>query len=201
MTQIPKSLADRGKERIDVRVELQQLESSISELKVQFEQYFAGLLPLPPDKLNDQVKRHLRKLFSAPFKSSEMNFKLRGLESRYRTYQMYWERTLKQREEGSYSKDVFKANMRERHQHEDRQAETVGGKAEKGIKDLFSSYKSALEKETGISQNIDYKAFQRSVIERAKELKAKHAGKKLSFKVVVKDGKVSLEARIKKQAQ
>ena len=127
-----------------------------------------------------------------------MNFKLRALEGRYRTYHMYWERVLRQREEGSYSKDLFKAEMRERNTFEDKRSQTHEGKVEKGMKDLFNSYKSALEAQTGSSHNIDYKAFQRSLVQRARELKSKHAGKKLSFKVVVKDGKVALQARIKK---
>lgn len=194
----PKSLEERAMARRDVRAELHELETLINELKVQFEQYFAGILPFPPDKLHSQVKTRIRQLFSAPFKNSEMNFKLKALEGRYRTYHMYWERVQRQREEGSYSKDVFKADMRERHHVEDRHSETREGQVEKGMKELFNSYKAALENQTGSKQNIDYKAFQRSLVNRARDLKAKHAGKKLSFKVVVKDGKVSLQARIKK---
>lgn len=198
MDEVPKNSESRHNSRAQMRVELDRLEADINELKIQFEQYFAGLSKFPPDKLQANVKREIRRLLGAPFKNSELSFRLRSLEGRYRTYHTYWERVLKQREAGAYSKDLFKADMRERHAKEDQHAQTAEGKVEKGMHDLFSSYKTALEKETGMKQNIDFKAFQRSLVSRARELKAKHAGKKISFKVVVQDGKVSLQARVKK---
>ncbi|MBX7144854.1 MAG: hypothetical protein K1X79_10420 [Oligoflexia bacterium] len=198
MDQTPKDSESGQVTRAQIRSQLDQLEANINDLKVQFEQYFAGLNKFPPDKLHAQVKREIRRLLAAPFKNSELSFRLRALEGRYRTYHTYWERVQKQREAGAYSKDVFKADLRVRHAKEDQHAQTAEGKVERGMHDLFSSYKSALEKESGMKQNIDFKAFQRSLVSRARELKAKHAGKKISFKVVVQDGKVSLQARVKK---
>ena len=192
-----KTLEERAHGRMDVRGELAQLDSMISDLKVQFEQYFSGLAPFPPDKLQAQVKRTIRTLLSAPFKNSEMSFRLRTLENRYQTYNTYFERVLRQREEGSYKRDVFKADIRERHAMEDRHAQTAQGVAEKGLQSLFSSYKAALEKQTGMPQNIDFNAFQKSLLTRAKDFKAKNAGKKVTFKVVVKNGKVTVQAQVK----
>lgn len=197
--QSEKSLEERAHARLDVRAELDQLEGSIADLKVQFEQYFSGLAPFPPDKLHTEVKRKIRQLLSAPFKNSEMSFRLRSLEHRYRTFNTYFERVLRQREEGSYKRDVFKADFRERHAQEDKHAQTAQGAAEKGMQSLFNSYKAALEKQAGMPQNVDFKAFQKSLVARAKDFKAKHAGKKVSFKVVVKDGKVTVQARIKSE--
>ena len=192
-----KSLEERAHGRVDLRFELDQLEARISDLKVQFEQYFSGILQFPPDKLHTEVKRTIRRLLSAPFKNSEMTFRLRSLENRYSTYNTYFERVLRQREEGSYKRDVFKADIRERHAHEDRHAQTAQGAAERGMQSLYNSYKAALEKQTGMPQNVDFKAFQQSLLARAKDFKAKHAGKKVTFKVVVKEGKVSVQARVK----
>lgn len=201
MNEQKKSLEERAHGRLDVRAELDKLEAKIADLKVQFEQYFSGIHPFPPDKLHAEVKRTIRHLLSAPFKNSEMSFRLRSLESRYRTYNTYFERVLRQREEGSYQRDVFKADIRERHAYEDSRAQTAQGMAEKGMQSLFNSYKAALEKQTGMPQNVDFKAFQKSLLARAKDFKAKHAGKKVSFKVVVKDGKVSVQARVKKESE
>ena len=199
MVEQEKSLEERAHGRMNVRHELDQLEAKIADLKVQFEQYFSGLAPFPPDKLHAEVKRTIRTLLSAPFKNSEMSFRLRSLEGRYRTFNTYFERVLRQREEGSYKRDVFKADIRERNSMEDKHAQTAQGVAEKGMQTLFNSYKAALEKQTGIPQNVDFQAFQKSLVARAKDFKEKNAGKKVTFAVIVKNGKVTVQARVKKE--
>ena len=199
MTEEEKSLEERARARMDLRKELDRLDTSISDLKVQFEQYFSGLNPFPPDQLHAEVKRHIRKLMNAPFKNSEMSFRLRTLENRYSTFNTYFERVMRQREEGSYKRDVFKADIRERNAIEDRQAQTAQGVAQKGMQALFNSYKAALEKQTGMQQNINFESFQKNLLARAKDFKAKHADKKVTFKVVVKNGKVTVQAKLKAQ--
>jgi len=194
---VPFTAKERAFEKLDLRAELDKLESLISELKVQYEQYFTGLLPLSPDKMHNDVKRKIRQLLKAPFKNHALNFRMKTLEGRYSTFNTYWQRILKQREDGTYTKDVFKANLRERNALEDARSETASGKAEKSMQVLFNSYREALEKTTGQKQNLDYQAFQKSLVERAKEFKARHQDKKVTFKVVVKDGNVSIKAKVK----
>ena len=184
-------------ERVDVREELDRLESMIKDLRLQYEQYFTGLLPLPPDKLHADVKRMLRHLRKAPFKSSAMSYRLRTLDGRYATWNTYWQRVLREREEGTYSKDVFKANLRERIAQEEAKAETAEGAAEKSFQNLFHAYQSALEKHQGKRPDIDFNKFKESLVARAKEFRQKHADKKLAFKVVVKGGKVVVQAKVK----
>ena len=127
-----------------------------------------------------------------------MGFRLRAIENRYQTYHTYWERVLKQREDGTYSKDVFKANLREKRAFEEAHAGTAEGVAERGMVSLFNAYKMALEKQTGKVPQLDFKAFHTSLVQRAKDLKAKTGAEKLSFKVMVKNGKVTVQAKAKK---
>ena len=181
-------------ERIDVRFELDTLEEQLESLRIHYEQFFTGLIPLAPDKQHAEVKRRIRKLLKAPFRNSEMSFRLRTLEGRYNTLHSYWQRVQREREDGTYCKDVFKANMREKFKLEDAHAQTSKGAAETAMKQLFSKYKEALEHQTGRVQNIDFKAFQKAIVQRTKEFKEKNKGLKVSFKVVVHDGKVTIKA-------
>lgn len=169
----------------------------MNELKVQYEQYFTGLLPLPPDKLHGDVKRSIRTLRKAPFKSSALQYRLRGLETRYSTWNTYWQRVLREREEGVYFKDVFKADLRAKIAEEEAHQQTAQGVVERGMRNLFDAYQSALERHQGTKPNIDFNAFCHSLSKRAHDFRSKHADKKLSFKVVVKDGKVTVQARVK----
>ncbi len=188
----------RQEGKSNLRNELSKLEVMIEELRVEYEQFFMGFRPYAPDKEHKEVQRQIRDLMKAPFKNSEINYRLRTLENRYRTYHTYWQRVNKQREEGTYQKDIFKANMRERMALEDARAQTTEGKAAANLQSLFNSYKVALEKQTGKKQNLDFNAFKKSLAKRAKDYKQQHgADKRLSFKVVVKDGKVSVQAKAK----
>ncbi len=188
---------DKSLRRQDLTAELTALENMISDLKVQYEQYFSGILPLAPERLHADVKRTIRNLMNAPFRSSAINYRLKALKNRYSTLDTYWQRVLKQREEGTYSKDVFKANLREKISQEAAREQTAAGVAQKGFTALFNSYCEALEKQSGNKAQVDYEAFQKSLIARAKEFKAKNQGKKLSFKVVIKDGKVTIQGKVK----
>jgi hypothetical protein len=184
-------------ERIDVRGELEKLDTMIETLRIQYEQYFAGILPLAPDPLHNDVKRLIRRLLKAPFKNSEASFRLKSIEGRYHTLFTYWQRVGREREAGTYAKDVFKANMRERFSVEDQRAQTNEGLAERGIQNLFRVYKEALQKHSGQAPNLDYNKFQKKLVERAKELKKLNHGAKVAFKIVVKNGKVTIQAHAK----
>ncbi|MFN8390473.1 MAG: MXAN_5187 C-terminal domain-containing protein [Bdellovibrionota bacterium] len=184
--------SDANKRQIEV--ELDQLEAKISELRMLYEQYFVEILPHPPDKLQKEIVRNIRRLLRAPFKTSQTRFRLRTLVSRYQTYATYWERVQKQKDEGTYIKDVFKAEMREKQLEDAKRDASAGGKAEKGLKQLYDSYENALRK-TGVdTSKINFNAFKDSLLKQAKQLKEKTGVQKLHYKVVVKNGKVSVKA-------
>ncbi len=185
--------------KVDLRAHLDQLEHDLAELKVRFEQYFAGLVPLAPEKQHAKLKQTIRQLQKAPFKNSALNFRLKSIESRYNTYNTYWQRVLRAKEDGTYSKDVFKAEIREKMIQEEKRSHTAKGASERHMKSLYQSYKDALEKNAGKKLNIDYDAFQKSLVQRVKELRESTGGKKFSFKVVVREGKVSLKAQVKEE--
>jgi len=198
MTELKKrNRAQNADQRLDLRQELDNLEKQLADLKIQYEQHFCGILPLAPEKQHAAVKRQIRMLMKAPFKSSAMTFRLKVLENRYQAFNTYWARVMKQKEEGTYSKDIYKAALRERFSAEDEIAETRKGGAEKNFNDLFNTYKSALEKQTGRKQNVDYSSFKKALVSRAQSFKAQHGHGKLSFRVTVKDGKVTVQARAK----
>lgn len=185
---------DAPASQADVRIMIATLEEKIEALRIQFEQFFSGSLKLPPEKLNQTVQRELRELQKAPLRNSALNFKIRAVKTRYQTLATYWQRVFQARDAGTYSKDVFKANLRERADYEEQRSQTGAGKTERAFKELFHSYQSALEQASGKSQKLDYSAFQKTIIQRSRELKEKSGAKKVSFKVVIKDGKVTVQA-------
>ena len=184
--------------RKELALKLDLLERKIEELRILYEQYFIDVQPLPPDKLHKETTRLIRTLLRAPFKNSQTRFRMRNLVTRFQTYNTYWERINKAREDGTYSRDLFRAEMREKMLEDARREVTEAGMAEKGLKQLFSSYEKALGKAGGQAANLDYNAFKKKMMAQAKALKEKHGIKKLSYKVVMKGGKAVIKASAKR---
>ena len=184
----------------DLDRQLDRLEASIAELRILYEQYFSGIIPQAPDKQHTEVARTIRVLLKAPFKNSATRFRLRTLINRFQTYCTYWEKVNKQREAGTYYKDIFKAEMRERQQKEMEQLASQVGASERGLRQLYSTYEDALRKNNGNLSQLNFDHFKKSMLKTAQDLKKKHGAQKVHYKVVVsKNGQVKLKASTKKK--
>jgi len=174
--------------------EIDRLEARLEELRVSYEQHFIDILPQAPDAMRKEVARTIRLLLKAPFKNSQTRFRLRTVIHRYQTYSSYWERVLKEREEGRFIRDIFKVEMREKSLEEAKKDQTKAGKAERGLKQLYSTYEEAIRKTGGSTDNLNFDAFRKNLIDKAKQMQSEHGVKKLHYKVQVKDGRVILKA-------
>lgn len=178
----------------DVRVLIEEFSARLADLKVKYEQYFMGVLQFPPDKMHADLKRLLRALRKAPFKSTAVAYKLRCAETTYSTYNTYWQKVLREKEEGTYHKDVFKADLREKNKQEEAFRQTEHGIAEGHIENLFRVYEGALEKQMGKKCNLDYGNFRKNLVSKMNEVREKTGGRKVKLKLVMKNGKVTIKA-------
>ena len=167
---------------------LDMFELRLKELRILYEQHFIEILPRPPFKEHKSIKNLSRQLLKAPFHNSQTRFRLRQLIQSYQTYNTYWTRVLKQKEEGTYSKDVFKAEIRDRISEQEKLKDTKKAIAETGMKQLFNSYKSALWECGANTSNVDYDQFRKAMLERARDFQKKQGNAGVKYKVVVKDG-------------
>ena len=177
--------------------QLDRFEAAVARLRILYEQFFTGLQPRAPEPEHKAVVKEIKVLLRAPFKNSQRRFRLRTLINRYQTYNTYWERCLKQKEEGTYFRDVYKAELRERQRKEMEELATRVGASNKGIEQLYNTYESALRKAGSNAANLNFDSFKKSMLTTAKQLKEKHGITKVQYKVVVKEGKVVLKASAK----
>ncbi len=182
---------DGGFKRADVIAELEKLEGLISDLKIQFEQYFIGILPHPPDKTHAEVKRLRRRITSIPFKNSEAKYRLKTLEHRYHTYRSYWERVLRERDAGTYKRDLFRVRKKEELAEE---RLTPQSSAQKQLTELFVSYQRAHQSQTNRSAAVDFESFKGLLVNAAREIKEQQETRSVSFRIVVRQGEVCVEA-------
>src|SRR3990172_1463391 len=94
--------------------EVDRLADELEKLRLAFEQYFLGLDKHEPVKLRETVVSLIRKYSGANIKNARTKFKYQQTVARYNTYTTYWDRVLRQIEDGLYERDVFKAKLHSR---------------------------------------------------------------------------------------
>jgi hypothetical protein len=184
----------RAQEKNKLNQELDLLEREVEDLRILYEQYFIDILPFEPEKENKEVQKFIRKMLNAPFKNSVIQFRLRTIVTRYQTYATYWQRVKKQREDGTYKKDQFKAKFRGQMAIQKKHNASKEGKAEKGVNQLFQSYQEAIKKVGGDPSTVNFDAFKKSLVARAKQLKKEDPSAKIHYQVVIKDGRAVVKA-------
>lgn len=176
----------------EIDFELDFLEKKINELKNLYEQFFTGIQAQPPDDLNQEIKVRISKIINAPFKTTSSKFRLQTLVNRYNTFCMYFERTNKKRDTGTYSRDVFKRHLREteRQARQQKKQEPINN-TENNFKELYQSYVNAHQSK---QVSMDYESFRNNLKQQAQILKNERGLNKISFKVVLKGEKIVIKA-------
>ncbi|BDG03532.1 MXAN_5187 C-terminal domain-containing protein [Anaeromyxobacter oryzae] len=94
--------------------EAQRIEEELEALKARYEQYFLGVERREPAKWRDDVKKKVLRLKGAFTRNTGLKFKIQSLHARYLSYERLWLRSAREKEEGTYRRDVFKARLRSR---------------------------------------------------------------------------------------
>jgi hypothetical protein len=178
--------------------DLQEFEVKLSRLKIEYEQYFLGVLKREPQFLRGEVQRMIQQTLNRPPTNPRQKFKFNTLVSRFQCYRQLWERTLRKIEEGSYERHLFKANLRdqERGVPNPRVAPDAanGGAAPAGIQKLYNAFASARGKTGEGMGDLSPSKLAAVVKKQTSELRRQHGKGKLKFKVVVEDGRARLKA-------
>jgi hypothetical protein len=94
--------------------EIQQLEARLNELRVAYEKYFAGVEKLEPIRLRNEVQKIVRRTGTFFITNTGLKFKRDSLIAQFNTLTQYWNRVLKQIEDGTYQRDIFKMRLKDR---------------------------------------------------------------------------------------
>ncbi|HEV3459041.1 MAG TPA: MXAN_5187 C-terminal domain-containing protein [Thermoanaerobaculia bacterium] len=79
---------------------IDRLAAEIRQLRVDFERFFSGALPFPPEELRRRVQAELRQLRNINAMTAVERFRLGDLEARHNSYDELFSRRLRDREEG-----------------------------------------------------------------------------------------------------
>jgi len=101
----------------DPNVMLEKLRIQVDQLKVQYERYFLGLDRRQPLRQHEELRNAIRKLRAKPPpRNTAVKFKLNSLISKFTTFDRYWERILKEMEDGRFTRDNYKVAKKKRNE-------------------------------------------------------------------------------------
>jgi hypothetical protein len=91
---------------------IEELETRVERLRALYDQYFVGIERLEPLVLRKDVDRRLWVLRREQIRNTALRFKLETTIQRYNTYQQYWQRIVREIENGTYQRDLGRAARR-----------------------------------------------------------------------------------------
>lgn len=168
---------------------LDRLARDLRQLQVDYERFFNGALPLPPEELRNAVQAQLKALRNANITSASDNFRLGDLEARYNTYNELFNRRLREREEGPRgSRPALPPPPR--HFDVERGIVVAGGVEPEAAEALYQGLAAG-----GEAGRFDLGTFHSYLERQAAAIRAKTGCEGVQFRLAREDGKLKLKAR------
>lgn len=210
-------VSDRG-------LDLNELEEAIEMLKVAYDRYFVGVDNMPPVRKHEAVTRLLREFLRRPPMRTVQKFRFNTLKGRLNTYEQYWNRIMRQIEQGTYKRLLSESRRREYEMRarraKERQASKGSGASAAGdggavpkargrasteavlppgmsSADARALYKDLVKAKRAAGETTDglsYGSLLRKISRAAPSLQKKHGGD-VRFEVSTNGGKVTLRAK------
>jgi hypothetical protein len=180
--------------------DLDQLEEAMTGLQVLYEKYFLGIDRRPPDAQRRQVSEKMRLLKTTQVKNTALKFRIQTMFAKLISFERMWDRTLREIEEGTYKRDVFKAKLRDaRRAAGQKPAEAAPSPSSPQLSDqmirkLYDTYLVARQRTGESTSGLTYDAIAGRIRAQVPELMARHKARNIEFKVVIKAGKALLKA-------
>lgn len=106
------ALARAKREKEQLSLEVKDAEEDLERVKARYDQYFIGIERREPARERDGIRRRVMVLKDAFTRNAALQFRLQTLHARYLAYERLWVRSAREKEEGTYRRDIFKARLR-----------------------------------------------------------------------------------------
>jgi hypothetical protein len=106
------AIAKSRREKDELEAECQKVEEELEALRARYEQYFLGIERKEPSRTRDELKRRVLRIKDAFTRNTGLKFRIQSLNARYLSYERMWLRSAREKEEGTYRRDLFKARLR-----------------------------------------------------------------------------------------
>jgi hypothetical protein len=179
--------------------DLDATEEAIAQLQVLYEKYFLGLDRKPPDRERRQVSEKMRLLKTTMVKNTALKFRIQTMFAKLISFERMWDRTLREIEDGTYKRDLFKAKLHQAQRSGEPQSATRSSPSAPQISDqmirkLYDTYLVARQRTGESTAGLTYESLAARLRSQVPELMSRHKARNIEFKVVIKGGKAVLKA-------
>jgi len=177
--------------------DLDQVDEAMIGLQVLYEKYFLGIDRRPPEAQRRQVSEKMRLLKTTTVKNTALKFRVQTLFAKLISFERMWDRTLREIEEGTYKRDVYKAKLRQARHGDQKPAQAAASSprlSDQMIRKLYDTYLVARQRTGESTAGLTYEAIASRIRAQVPELMARHKARNIEFKVVIKGGKAVLKA-------
>jgi hypothetical protein len=168
-----------------------KLSRDIHQLRVDFERFFNGALPFPPEELRGRVQAQLRSLRGMNLVAAVDNFRLGDLEARFNSYNELFNRRLRDTEEGR--QPAARPAPGPAPQRFDPAAGIVVG--DRIDPEAAEALYRGLATSPGDSPRFDLDSFQTYLTRQVAAIREKTGCTQVQFRLASEDGKLKLKAR------
>jgi len=182
--------------------DLGELDEALTNLQVLYEKYFLGIDRRPPEQERKRVSNKMRELRTTMVRNTALKFRINTMFAKLISFERVWDRTLREIEEGTYKRDVFKAKLHMR----ERDGKKKDGRAgpahsqqapeitEPQLRKLYDTYLVARKRCGEPTEGISFESVATRIRAQVPQLMEKHKARNIEFKVVIKGGKAVLKA-------
>lgn len=173
-----------------VQEALDQLARDIQQMRIEFERYFSGGLPIPPEEIRTRVQAQLRNLRGMTMNGAADGFRLGSLEAQFNTYNELFNRRLRDREEGR-GKAAHRPAAAEKPRYDPMGGITLGSRIEsEAAEALYRGLASG-----GGEVKFDLDSFQTYLARQVEAIRQKTGCEQVQFRLAEEEGKLKLKAK------
>jgi hypothetical protein len=171
---------------------LDQLGRDIQQLRVDFERFFNGALPFPPEELRGRVQAQIRQLRGMSNLATAVDsFRLGDMEARFNSYNELFNRRVRDTEEGRHPA-ARPAPPPAPRRYDPAQGITFGDRVDpEAAEALYHGLVSA----PGDTPRFDLDSFQTYLARQVTAIREKTGCTEVQFRLATEDGKIKLKAR------
>jgi hypothetical protein len=171
---------------------LDHLNRDLQQLRIDFERFFNGSLPVPPDELRGRVQTQLRTLRGVNMTTSVDSFRLGDLEARFNSYNELFNRRLRDVEEGRQPAARHAPPPPVARRYDPAKGILFGERIDpEAAEALYQGLAAA----PGDSPRFDLDSFQTYLARQVAAIRDKTGCSEVQFRLSSEDGKVKLKAR------
>jgi hypothetical protein len=171
---------------------LDQLGRDVQQLRVDFERFFNGALPFPPEELRGRVQAQIRQLRGMSNLATAVDsFRLGDMEARFNSYNELFNRRVRDTEEGRHPA-ARSAPPPAPRRYDPAQGITFGDRVDpEAAEALYQGLVSA----PGDTPRFDLDSFQTYLARQVTAIREKTGCAEVQFRLATEDGKIKLKAR------